>query len=357
MIAWLGRAGLEIKDVAQPARVALTGRTATPGLFEVIARARQGRVARAARSRASRWSPRRAPDRHAPITLACLWALAPGAFPAPAALDAEPLAGDDAGQSALPDRGVPRPSRRCSGSSSASTWRELDVAAHEHQRKTLAEGTYDYRPAVLFVITALVLTLQEYYGGRDFYDEHIRRGSARSRSISSSTPAASGSLVNLQKYDELYGYGWWAFTRVFGYVAFPFVVWKIFFRRDSLLDMGLRIRGFFKPRVDLRALPRRGAAGDVHRLRIAGLRQLLPVLQAGLALLVRLPLLGGDVLRAVLRARDVLPRLLALGAAQQPRLGGHLRDVRALLHDPLRQALPRGRRARSSPASRSARSR
>jgi glutamyl-tRNA synthetase len=35
--AWLGRAGLPIKEVAQPARVALTGRTASPGLFDVIA--------------------------------------------------------------------------------------------------------------------------------------------------------------------------------------------------------------------------------------------------------------------------------------------------------------------------------
>src|SRR3954467_2421985 len=54
------------------------------------------------------------------------------------------------------------------------TWRELDVTAHGHQGKLLAEGRYNYRPAVLFVITALVLTLQEYYGGRDFYDNHIR---------------------------------------------------------------------------------------------------------------------------------------------------------------------------------------
>ncbi len=56
------------------------------------------------------------------------------------------------------------------------TWRELDLSAHEHQKKTLAAGTYDYRPAVLFVITALVLTLQEYYGGRDFYTTSFSQG-------------------------------------------------------------------------------------------------------------------------------------------------------------------------------------
>jgi len=34
---WVAGAGLQMKDVAQPARVALTGRTASPGLFDVIA--------------------------------------------------------------------------------------------------------------------------------------------------------------------------------------------------------------------------------------------------------------------------------------------------------------------------------
>jgi glutamyl-tRNA synthetase len=35
---WLEqKAGLELKDVAQPARVALTGRSASPGLFDVMA--------------------------------------------------------------------------------------------------------------------------------------------------------------------------------------------------------------------------------------------------------------------------------------------------------------------------------
>ncbi|HEY4014707.1 MAG TPA: glutamate--tRNA ligase [Polyangiaceae bacterium] len=48
--AWLQRAGLSIKEVAQPARVALTGRTASPGLFDVIAAL--GRERAAARLRA-----------------------------------------------------------------------------------------------------------------------------------------------------------------------------------------------------------------------------------------------------------------------------------------------------------------
>ncbi len=126
------------------------------------------------------------------------------------------------------------------------TWRELDLAAHEHQRRTLAAGGYNYRPAVLFVTTALVLTLQEYYGGRDFYGEHLK---PILRSIETEQllhPGGLGRFVDVKKYDELYSFAWWAFNRVFGYTAIPLLVWKICFRKDSLLDMGLRVRGFFR---------------------------------------------------------------------------------------------------------------
>jgi membrane protease YdiL (CAAX protease family) len=123
------------------------------------------------------------------------------------------------------------------------TWRELDLAAHEHQKKTLAEGGYDYRPAVLFVITALVLTLQEYYGGRDFYEVHLKPYLREIETAALVSPKSLGRWVDLRKYNELYSYGWWAFNRVFGYTVVPLAVWKIIFRKDSILDMGLRVRG------------------------------------------------------------------------------------------------------------------
>ena len=126
------------------------------------------------------------------------------------------------------------------------TWRELDLAAHEHQKKTLAAGSYDYRPAVLFVITALVLTLQEYYGGRDFYTTHFKPWLKSVEVDQIVSPGGLGSLVDVKKYDELYSFAWWAFNRIFGYTVFPLVVWKIVFRKDSLLDMGLRGRGFLR---------------------------------------------------------------------------------------------------------------
>ncbi|MEZ4296182.1 MAG: type II CAAX endopeptidase family protein [Polyangiaceae bacterium] len=128
------------------------------------------------------------------------------------------------------------------------TWRELDVEAHEHQRKTLASGGWDRRPAVLFAITAAVLTLQEYYGGRQFYDVYIKSWIRLQEALHQIDPQNEwvGGYLSLKKYNDLYGYGWWAFTRVFGYVVVPFATWKLFFRKDSILDMGLRTRGLLK---------------------------------------------------------------------------------------------------------------
>ncbi len=123
------------------------------------------------------------------------------------------------------------------------TWRELDVEANEYQRKRLASGEYDFRPAVLFTITAVVLTLQEYYGGRGFFEEHIRPFLREAEQKSAVNAGGFGAYINLRKFGDLYGYGWWAFTRVFGYIAVPMMAWKIFFRKDSLLDMGLRVKG------------------------------------------------------------------------------------------------------------------
>lgn len=123
------------------------------------------------------------------------------------------------------------------------TWRALDIEAHEHQRQTLASGSYDLRPAVLFVITATVLSLQEYFGGRDFYEDHIRPVLREVEAGNARLPLGLTQHVDLRRYDSLYGYGWWTFARVFGYVVIPLVSWKIIFRHDSILDMGLRVRG------------------------------------------------------------------------------------------------------------------
>lgn len=121
-----------------------------------------------------------------------------------------------------------------------STWKALDAEAQRYRGRRVAEDRWDSRPAVAFVIVAIVLTLQEYYGGRGTYDSMLRPWFAAHQS------GLWRKLINLAKYDELYGYAWWAFARAFGYVCVPYTVWKIVFPSDRLLDMGLRVRGLVR---------------------------------------------------------------------------------------------------------------
>ncbi len=121
-----------------------------------------------------------------------------------------------------------------------STWKELDLEAQRFRARDAAEGRWDPRPAAAFVILAVVLTLQEYYGGRMTYDLMVRPW------LASWQERLPKNIISLARYDELYSYGWWAFTRVLGYVLIPLPIWKLMFPRDSLLDMGLRIRGLLR---------------------------------------------------------------------------------------------------------------
>ena len=54
------------------------------------------------------------------------------------------------------------------------TWRELDDEATEYRRVMRLLRQTDYRPAVMFAIVALILTMQEYYGGSRFYSSYVR---------------------------------------------------------------------------------------------------------------------------------------------------------------------------------------
>lgn len=114
------------------------------------------------------------------------------------------------------------------------TWRVVDAEAAE--TRALAGDRPDYRPVACCVIVAVVLTMQEYYGGRQFYDAMIRPWL---HEIEAGHP-----WLKLARYDELYSYGWWAGSRIIGYVFVPLPLWKLLFPQDSVLDMGLRVRGF-----------------------------------------------------------------------------------------------------------------
>jgi membrane protease YdiL (CAAX protease family) len=117
------------------------------------------------------------------------------------------------------------------------TWRTLDEEAYSYRQALHERGEVDYRPLVALTLAALVLTMQEYFGRGDFYDQVIRKLLARREQ------RHPGGLVHMARYDEMYLRLWWGATRVGGYLL-PLAVWPLFFRRDRLLDFGLRPRGF-----------------------------------------------------------------------------------------------------------------
>ena len=115
------------------------------------------------------------------------------------------------------------------------TWKAVD--AEEAEARVRAAAGPDYRAPACLVIVAIVLTLQEYYGGRQLYDSAIRPWLQ-------DLEASGATWLETRKFDELYSYTWWSLARVIGYVLVPLPLWKLLFRNDSLLDMGLRVRGF-----------------------------------------------------------------------------------------------------------------
>ena len=120
-----------------------------------------------------------------------------------------------------------------------TTWRELEEEALAHRKALHDVGRVDYRPLVALALGAFILLLQEYYGGRQTYDELVRVW------LNKRELAHPGGFVALAKYEELYSLTWWALTRMGGYVL-PLLVWRAFFPRDSVLDFGLRTRGFLE---------------------------------------------------------------------------------------------------------------
>jgi membrane protease YdiL (CAAX protease family) len=119
------------------------------------------------------------------------------------------------------------------------TWRTLDEEAFAYRRALHERGEIDYRPVVALVLGALVLTFQEYYGRYNFWLDHL---APWLRGRFAGHPGFVDALVI---YEEIFARSWWALTRIGGYLL-PLLVWPLFFRKDSLLDMGLRTRGFLE---------------------------------------------------------------------------------------------------------------
>lgn len=126
-----------------------------------------------------------------------------------------------------------------------STWHMLDADATDHRQALRLRRRLDHRPAAMFAVVAVILSAQEYYGGGTFFGAYVRPWLLDVQAEGAAY-GGWGRYVDVRFYGELYGYGWWAFTRVFGYTVLPLVTWKLIFREDSLLDMGFRTEGLLE---------------------------------------------------------------------------------------------------------------
>nr|MBK7063884.1 CPBP family intramembrane metalloprotease [Deltaproteobacteria bacterium] len=131
------------------------------------------------------------------------------------------------------------------------TWREVDreAAAARARREELGLG-YDHRPMVAYLVAAVVLTFQEYFGDRVTFNQLLARGWVIDWGGGPRGPATHH--LQLMKplrwaspagYEELAGLAYWSFTRSFGYLVVPAII-LLFWRRERFRDYGLRLRGF-----------------------------------------------------------------------------------------------------------------
>jgi len=119
------------------------------------------------------------------------------------------------------------------------TWRHLEEEACELRAAERGGRGINLRPAAVLVMGALILTMQDYYGRTDFFHAQVLPW------LKLKAAGHPGLATTFSTYDALGGRLWWAVTRTGGYLL-PLALWRLFFRRDSLLDMGLRVRGFLE---------------------------------------------------------------------------------------------------------------
>lgn len=121
------------------------------------------------------------------------------------------------------------------------TWREIQGAAVAEQettgravggarpgkkprRRVLGTVEVSHRPLLIFVASAVFLTLMEYFGGREMFERYFTE------------QAADREMV------ELYRLAFWAGARIAGYGVLPALL-VMMLPGERLADYGLRIRG------------------------------------------------------------------------------------------------------------------
>ena len=116
------------------------------------------------------------------------------------------------------------------------SWVSLEEEALE-LRRSRGKGTLDPRPLLAALVGGMVLALQEYFGNRQFFQTSVLSPLAHLLSSLFRSP------LELSVFGDLLWEGFWGATRVTGYLL-PLLLWKLFFPKDRLRDLGLRFKGF-----------------------------------------------------------------------------------------------------------------
>lgn len=109
-------------------------------------------------------------------------------------------------------------------------WLRADLETLHHELVDRDRRRLDYRPIVVFIVVAVSLTLQEYYGGR--------------RDAQALVDVLPRTLRG-QDYWELRTYAWWAGWRVLGFLVIPTVT-VLLMPGERLRDYGWSLAGLIK---------------------------------------------------------------------------------------------------------------
>jgi hypothetical protein len=206
-----------------------------------------------------------------------------------------------------------------------ATWHELDSES-ARDRGERAKDRYDYHPLIALSVGAVCLAVMEYFGHTVHFNAYADDWAPSLRS---------------SPYFELMGFAWWSAFRVLGYFVVPALVVVLVFK-ERIRDHGLETKGFFEHAwiyaisyVVVLVCVILVARHDAH------FQTYYPFYGHASRSWGGLLDVGAPLRRAVLLARVLLPWLLAAVDEALARQLRHLRDGRAVLHDPLRKAVPR----------------
>jgi len=130
------------------------------------------------------------------------------------------------------------------------TWLEINREAEELRKK---ESSDPYLPLYIYVIVAVVLTLQEYYGDKSTFrhlilfitDEKNRIEYPFWYSLIGWLKPFVKDIYPNGEYRRLWELGWWAFARIFGYVFIPALFIPLL-PSVKFRECGLSFKGFFE---------------------------------------------------------------------------------------------------------------